>query len=176
MDSSVFIALIIIALAVLIFVPVSLINRRDRRRKQLKHQAIIAQLSKINKFSLTLRDIWNDQLLGIDPDKKILVYCDLEEFTPTATIVHLSEIESGAIVKNTERIEHAGRNRTSPEIHVSDIGLELYSSKKEMLVECIFYDDIKNSLAQIPELTERARNWLKKLATLTPLKISDKTI
>lgn len=176
MDSSIFIALIIIGLAILIFVPVSLINRRDRNRRQIRQRTIIQQIANDNKLNITQQDVWNDQLLGMDDQNKLIVYCDLEAINPSANIIHFSEVDSAAVVKNTERIQHAGRNRTSPEIHISDISIELYSAKRETLLECVFYDDIKNSLSQIPELTEKAKDWLQQLSTLTPVKISDKTI
>ena len=176
MDSSVIIAIIIVCLAIFIFVPISIASAKDRRKKQQAYKKIVDEICATNHLNLSSTEIINDQLLGLDTNKKLLVYSDLQEYPKDVTIVHLSEIQSGALIKNTERIETDGRNRTNPHIRISDIGIALYSHTKELLVECVFYDDIKNNIAEMVGLTKNAKDWLHRLNTVTPLKITENAI
>ena len=128
----------------------TLVGRKDQRRNKKRIENII----KNEKLSLNHKELWNDLFIGIDQNKKVLIFLKSSEVDPLTHLVNLNDITSCKINKTFNNIRK--NNIIVPELQKLDLEL-IYSSKKPSLVLNFF--EVDNYFAENFE-QKRAEKWL----------------
>ena len=114
-----------------------------------------------NKIDLGLKEIINNQFIGFDRSKRVLLLSQLDKDKENLTVIPISTVAYCKLDNQTIEVVHRGRNRTVSEALLSKISILLFSATKKLLFEFVFFDQEKNALKELPYLAKRAEYWKK---------------
>lgn len=149
--------IIIGAIAVLVcIIPLYLFGRkRGRKKQQLKKHLLT--LAAENQCNISDHESWNDFIIGIDQEKKVLFYLKNNEKQEEKHIFRIQEIQK--VRSSSFSVQSEGNKSESSITDKAGITLTLTSAEKaEVFLE--FYSSETGNFTVGPEL-QMAEKWVK---------------
>lgn len=159
MDSSYFIALLMIACIVLICYGIAYIHKRENKAKEREQLGAFNRIVVTNEIHVSNREQFRDRIIALDTHKKILLFFDnLQE--DKASIIDLTNAATCSVVKISEAGYYKKENAATNQV-VHSVALEVASHKHDKIKKFMFYDLLRDSSMDIIPLTNRAEYWKK---------------
>jgi hypothetical protein len=151
-------------LAIIIVLSLVYIFQKRKKQSHIPQLRRIALLMKKKQLKIRIKEVINSQFIGLDPVKKILLLSHLSENSEPVKIILLADIFLCRIEKESRDVIHRGRNRTTCEKELVRVSLLLYSFKKSVEAEFVFFDNELNDNRDMPRLLMKAEYWKNKIA------------
>lgn len=144
-----------IFLTLLVVSPFVLLKDKGKKAREKRLGDALIQLAKSNGLSITASESWNSTTIGIDKDKKIVLFVKNPDNDIIETVVSLSGIKRCKV-----SIKHHSSEFHNSTVKVIDtISLSLESYQKglpDVILE--FYNDTSDNLTLSGEL-QLAQKW-----------------
>lgn len=123
------------------------------RKASIKSKKTIKDLIKGQNLKFTEKEFWNHNFIGIDKDKKVLLFVKIKSPENEIIRIDLNDVKSCVIDKNTREI----KREKKLEYELQQMNLEIQLNSKLSSVTFNFYD-IEDQLAEDFEM-KRAEKW-----------------
>jgi len=150
------ILLIGIIISLVFILPIYLFGRsRSKHKKVLKKT--LHQLANSTDCKIHISDVWNDFVIGLDSEKRILFFYQKNKDNESSQIIKINEIQKVRI--SSFSIKNEDRDKGQNYIDQSGIIISFHSSgKKDVFLE--FYNSKYGNFSIGPEL-QIAEKWVK---------------
>lgn len=154
MNSTLSIGLLIVLAVLLVIVLLMAISRREQKKIVTKMGKIYNDLIDRNNLTIDSKEDFRKRIIAVDRVNEQLLFVDLSGEEERSFLVDLPEVVLCRLVKN-ERPEKG---------HITKILLECaLKGKKEAVIQLPFYDELTDSLMDLPYLSKKADYWKQKI-------------
>ena len=168
MDSSYFIALLMIACIVLICGILIYIHKKNTRAKEREQLGAFNRILITNEIHLSNQEQFRDRIIALDTHKKVLLFFDYLQEDKTS-IIDLTNAASCSVVKISEAGYYKKENVASNQV-LHSVALEVASHKPGKIKKFVFYDLVRDNSMDIISLTNRAEYWRKLICQTAGIK------
>lgn len=152
MDNILSNTIIIIILTLIVIIPVIIISRINSKKSYQKISEHFERLVRENSLNIAGPDFFSLKMIGVDEDKRVLVFVDHQGLNEIQQVIDLKRTGSCSIVKSTNNGA------------VSEIRL-IFGSKSDSSI--LLYKQYRDKESDLKLLSEKAELWKQKLAGLT---------
>lgn len=133
----------------------------------LKHKKVLSGIIESENLTLNQKEQWNNNLIGIDKAKKVLMFVKLATSENLITKIDLHDVKSCHINKITRDFKKD--KKTESELQMLNLELTFVSRKPDVTLN--FYD-IKDNFSEEFEM-KRAGTWESLIKTYSTKKAMD---
>ncbi|MHA4811685.1 hypothetical protein ACX0G9_26550 [Flavitalea flava] len=154
MNSTLSIAVFIVLVVLLFIVLLIVISRREQNKTRKKMDRLLTDLIDRNNLTIDSKEEFRKRIIAVDRVNEQLLFIDLNGEEERSFLVNLPEVVLCRLIKN-ERPDKG---------HINKIFLECtMKGKKETLIQLPFYDEMTDSLQNLPYLSKNADYWKQKI-------------
>lgn len=168
MNSSYFIALLMIACIVLICGILIYIHKKNTKAKEREQLGAFNRILVSNEIHVSDREQFRDRIIALDAHKKLLLFFDYLQ-QDKASIIDLNNAAACSVIKISEAGYYKKENVASNQV-VHSVALEVASNKPGKVKKFVFYDLVRDNSMDIISLTNRAEYWRKLICQTAGLK------
>lgn len=154
MNSTVYIALPIIAALVAFAIVISWVNRNKKNKEDKILNAEFEHFTIKNNLAIDKKQKLNKKIIGIDRLNLKVIFLDN---TATKGEFHLIDLKALSAC-------HLIKQKNSSTGHISKILLRcIFLQKNKAPVELLFYDEMKDDIFKMMRLSKKALYWVKSI-------------
>ena len=154
MNSSVNIAVLMIAVLVTIAFVISWVNRYKKEKEKKKLAEEFEHFAIKNNLAIDKKQTLNKNMIGIDRLNLKLIFLDNNNTPGEFHLIELNEVSACHLIKH----------KNSSTGHISRILLKcIFIQKNRESIELPFYDEMKDDIFKMMRLSKKALYWAKSI-------------
>lgn len=154
MNSTEYIALIIIVVLVTFAIVISRINRIRKKKEKRQLNAAFDHFAIKNNLAIDKKQTLNKNMIGIDRLNMRLVFLDQNSTPGEFHLIELNDLSACHLIKQ----------KNSSTGHISRILLKcIFIQKNKPPIELPFYDEMKDDIYKMMRLSKKALYWVKSI-------------
>ncbi len=152
------VVVVLVTVAVILYLLLHWHKQKQNRRRV--HQLLyrFSQLGSKNNLVFSSQELLKESIIGVDGLHRKLLILETSDGECNNFVIDLSEV-STCRVKTLYKVFHINPIHRNAKQHVEKIVLLFEGQHEATPLEVSFYRDKKNSVRQLPELEQKARDW-----------------
>jgi hypothetical protein len=169
--STIFVALILIAVVTSISLALVTISNRQRKKKTEKLLNWFSELGTLNNLSFTSQELLHNSIIGLDGLNKKLLILENHSEEHSWCVINLEEVETCNVKRLYQTTNAGSLKKPVMEEHLQKIVLRFGMKDGKTTTDVPFFAFSGNHITEIADLEQKAKHWETILCKMIPGKI-----